>query len=378
MDSHGFPYVTVRLNRGGAREDSKEIEAAQRMITDGTLTDVLVLVHGWNATQASAEGRYERYLQHARALLDGPLKDAFQARKLGVVGLVWPSVPDALQEDPHDLDNPVIVSAANEAFRDDRATLEMIQNNPTPTPELVTHLETRVKTSEIYHFEPDATEARAVGLPDPGFAGSSAGFWRDLVVWASYYEMRDRAGRIGLNGGRGLVRDLKVVKPDLKVHLLGHSFGGRLVAAIARGPAVDESLTLASLHIIQGAFSHYGFGRQNGDEPEGYFRPAIDQHVVEGPILVTYTKDDLALRILYELASRISNQTRDFVSRFGAIGYDGAMNVPAQDLVLSGSATLDFSKGTVYNLKSDGVIPNHGDVEQYDVVRAVLRAIEVT
>ena len=49
--------------------------------------------------------------------------------------------------------------------------------------------------------------------------------------------MKDRAGDVGRGGVNGVLRDMKKVRPDLRLHLVGHSFGGRLVTAAADGPA---------------------------------------------------------------------------------------------------------------------------------------------
>lgn len=377
---HGFPYATVQLDRNGAPVDPAELRRAMSELSALAPSDVLVLVHGWNATRTSAEARYGRYLGHARTLIDGRLAQDLRGRQFAVIGLVWPSIPESLQS-PTDARADDVRVAAQEAFPHDAELLRAVRAGQVPDREHVEQLIDRVTESEIFAQEPDLPGREPGRASLRGEALDLGTLWRDIVVWASYYEMRERAGRIGEGGGRGLVRDIQKAAPSAKVHLLGHSFGARLAASVARGPNGDPPLTLASLHLIQGAFSHFGFGAATGPAPEGYFRPVLTNRVVTGPILVTHTGNDLALSILYTLASTFAGHTWDAMERpnpFGAIGVTGALNAGAQSVVLKADDPLTFRKGQIYNLQSDAVIPNHGDVEQLDVVRAVLRGISVT
>lgn len=376
---HGFPYATVELDRNGAPVHPVELRRAMSELSAIRPSDVLILVHGWNATRSSAEDRYGRYLGHARTLMDGPLAQDLQRRQFAVIGLVWPSIPESLQS-PASASMDDVRAAAQEAFPHDAELLGAIESGQVVDREQVKRLIDRVTESEIFAQDPDLPERNLDRTALRGEAPDLGSLWRDIVVWASYYEMRERAGRIGEGGGRGLVRDIQKAAPNAKVHLLGHSFGARLAASVARGPDGDPPLKLASLHLIQGAFSHFGFGVATDQAPQGYFRPVVTNRVVTGPILVTHTEKDLALRILYTLASTFAGHDRNFTDahRFGAIGVNGALNAGAQPVVLNADAPLSFRNGQIYNLQSDAVIPNHGDVEQLDVVRAVLRGISVT
>lgn len=407
----GFPYVEVQFDRRGAVVDPAQVTAAQALVRDGPLDDLLILVHGWNSTPEAARGRYTRYLEHARTLLGGELQAPFQNRRLGALGIVWPSVPDALHEPPLQVPLETTVTAALSAFPGDthpqmHAALTDLQSSSSrpPTPDQLDAVRsaalTEVVTSSTYTHEPmvpgrnltsehiDAVLRQPVTEPSSVKAAlwvDSGGnpistFLRQLIVFASYYQMKDRAGFIGQSGARGLLNDLRRVRPGVRLHLLGHSFGGRLVTAAARGQDDDPALPIDSLHIIQGAFSHYSFAQATPSTPEGYFLRVVTEAQVRGPILVTHTANDLAVGIAYVIASALAGQTDRFravENLYGAIGNDGARRTPAQQLILSDDLPLNFQGGTVYNLQAD-MIPNHGDVEQLGVVRAVLYGVLAT
>ena len=57
--------------------------------------------------------------------------------------------------------------------------------------------------------------------------------------------MKERAGKVGRGGVNPLLREIRAAAPDLRVHLVGHSFGGRLVTAAAMGRAGSQSVAPA-------------------------------------------------------------------------------------------------------------------------------------
>ena len=81
---------------------------------------------------------------------------------------------------------------------------------------------------------------------------------------------------------------------SLRLHLMGHSFGALLVSAAAN--ALDSRL--ASLFLMQGAFSHSSFTETVplANHRRGRFRDVIDKKRVAGPIAVTWSKNDNAFQ----------------------------------------------------------------------------------
>src|ERR1700747_1465475 len=66
----------------------------------------------------------------------------------------------------------------------------------------------------------------------------------NILNYTTYYEMKTRAGTVGKNGLGPLVD--KISSKVDRIHLIGHSFGGRLVTAAANASKTNKlaSLTL--------------------------------------------------------------------------------------------------------------------------------------
>ena len=158
------------------------------------------------------------------------------------------------------------------------------------------------------------------------------GQFLNLTTW---YLMKDRAGKVGANGVAAAVRAVRAAAPGVKVHLVGHSLGGRVMAACAKALAEEGVHKVDSLTLLQAAFSHYGLSSTLHNKP-GFFRAVMDKSVVRGPLLSTYSAEDTVVGMAYAIASRLANDnTRaigDHNDEFGGIGRNGAQNA-AQSIV---------------------------------------------
>ena len=56
---------------------------------------------------------------------------------------------------------------------------------------------------------------------------------RRIANYATYYQMKTRAGLVGRQVLAPTLLRVRDKFPDLRIHLVGHSFGGRLVTAAA-------------------------------------------------------------------------------------------------------------------------------------------------
>src|SRR6185437_11606440 len=99
------------------------------------------------------------------------------------------------------------------------------------------------------------------------FSGIKAGAMRFLNYF-TYYEMKERAGTVGRKGVAPLVD--RLAGSVERIHLVGHSFGGRVVTSAASGSSTSKIQTLS---LLQTAFSHNGFSRSMG----GFFRDVVDK-----------------------------------------------------------------------------------------------------
>ena len=84
---------------------------------------------------------------------------------------------------------------------------------------------------------------RGLGRFFGGIAGS-VGQFLNLTQW---YVMKDRSGAVGSEGVARAVRELHKQCPDLRIHLVGHSLGGRLMASCAKTLSEKPILQVDSL-----------------------------------------------------------------------------------------------------------------------------------
>jgi hypothetical protein len=204
----------------------------------------------------------------------------------------------------------------------------------------------------------------------------------------TYYTMKDRAGIVGRTGVLHTILNIQAAAPSLRLHLVGHSFGGRLVTAAAN--ALSAPKTIASLLLLEAAYSHNGLAQNwdlNGDD--GSFRSVISLPKIGGNTLITHSVHDTAVGIAYPLASRIMNQVASAViggpdDKFGGMGRNGAQHTPeAFDDFLQPVgqlyAALPGGK-TIRNLNGDGPPPkptinSHGDVAKPEIAWAWLSGL---
>jgi hypothetical protein len=140
----------------------------------------------------------------------------------------------------------------------------------------------------------------------------------------TYYEMKKRAGNVGVGLADAVLAKLTPARP-IRLHLLGHSFGGRLVTAAANQWVPTNNVELFSVTILQGAYSHNALSPQIKPGLAGAFPSVVGKPT--GPITITHTHNDLACTIVYALASRLSRDISqgigDATDEFGAMGANG-------------------------------------------------------
>jgi hypothetical protein len=187
---------------------------------------------------------------------------------------------------------------------------------------------------------------------------------KDVLRIGTYWQMKKRAGVVGRDGLGLVVGRLGREAPDARVHLLGHSFGARVVSFSLAG--LPETMTgpkspVKSLFLLQGAFSHYAFA----DElPHDATRSGALKGMaarVDGPLLTTQSLRDYAVGVSYPAASLANNEDAAAFNtpskRWGAMGHDGAQAVRSTTFPLSEPGVrYPFMKGQWLNLDGNEVI----------------------
>ena len=233
----------------------------------------------------------------------------------------------------------------------------------------------------------------------PGGAASLGNFFRgvfngaqNLLNLFTYYEMKERAGFVGRFGVVDVLRRIQQRNPSLRLHLCGHSFGGRLVAAVLafRDPPTDSAQGIRSVMLLQAAFSHNGFAQKYDGSHDGFFRAAFDRQRLNGPIVITYTDRDRAVGLAYPIASRLRQQVASGLGNaedpYGAIGRNGALAKFAKadvdpavvKLKPVGDPYPPFQPRRIYNLEGAGFITGHSDVRGPEVVQALKHALDAS
>jgi hypothetical protein len=430
MDLSGIPYAELRFDKDGAVVSPDEENAVLALATRPGVTDLIVLAHGWNNDMDDARGLY-------RALADrlaGPSSET-----LGIVGVLWPSTRFA---DADLIPGGAAALAARPSIAElaaDLAALGTLLNNKAAAGGLATAAAAlpSIDTSESARrafvdgvraalqasigltagdeetpaaiFAADGAElldqlARPASLTRPrsGFGGAAdlgtphrptggaagldifGGFRnaaRNLLNYTTYYTMKERAGTVGFHGLAPVLARAHTTRADLRLHLVGHSFGARVVSAAATGGFSDPVLPLSSMVLLQAAFSHFGFAKDWDPGKDGLFRGCLSTHRVDGPILVTHTANDRAVGIAYALASRIAGQVAaalgDASDTYGGLGRNGALSTPEAlpGELLDVDGVYSFQHGKVHNLLADRFIHSHSDVTGPQVGLALRSAV---
>jgi hypothetical protein len=212
---------------------------------------------------------------------------------------------------------------------------------------------------------------------------------KDGVRVLSYTTMKARAGDIGRDGLGPLLAALHDRSSTVRVHLVGHSFGARLVSFALDGVGSPADSPIASVVLLQAAFSHWSFAHAQ-DNPfgrAGALHTVADR--VRGPLVATFSSFDWAVGIWYPKASFLARQDAAGVTvapRWGGLGAHGFQAVgPLEDRTMTddSSATYKFQSGIFYRVNADGVINDvegqsfsgaHSDIRKVPVVQLIVTA----
>jgi hypothetical protein len=161
-----------------------------------------------------------------------------------------------------------------------------------------------------------------------------------------------------------------------RLHLIGHSFGAKLVTGAVLGGAQAESLTL-----LLGAFSAFAFASEvpASDRP-GFYHRVLAERRVGGPIAVLYSVHDSALATFYaalsgeaDVGRRRSGSLQPLTPSKGpgcpavtvatsALGAVGARGVAAPEIDLVEAQRTGVPSYPIVNVDGSRVIRNREPV----------------
>jgi len=187
---------------------------------------------------------------------------------------------------------------------------------------------------------------------------------KEALRQATYWQMKNRAGVVGQRGLGPLLGRLSTTR--VRVHLVGHSFGARLVSfALAGLPSGQTPVRAVTL--LEGAFSHFAFANPLPFDAGRKGALAGMLARINGPLVVCFSSHDSAVGTFYPLASLAARDdsaaATDALFRWGGMGADGAQGVSAR---LDGiqpadpGTTYRFTPGQALNVDASEVVCTGG------------------
>jgi hypothetical protein len=356
FDTKGQPVSASQLARLIA--ESKRVGA----------TDLIFLAHGFRCAQSDATTLYTNLLA---TLL--PNLAAMTKRTFAIAGVYWPS-QEFRETCGNDVPPAKFVESILAKFGD---------GNDDPAEGLP--LLHEFTGAELLHklqsplVDQPAREGGALSLPLADPVHEAIDKFLNFMSWVA---MKKLSGEVGANGVAAAVRACQNELPAARIHLAGHSLGGRLMSACCKSLGRQQAPKIDSLSLLEAAFSHFGFSPDAGWGQPGFFRDVIAAQTVRGPIISTFSKLDSVVGTVYALASRLAHDRLqaigDSADPYGGIGHNGAQRTPES------IAIRLHRQGQPYQLRpgmitcldgSAGLITGHGDVTNPHVTYAVASAI---
>ncbi len=318
-----------------------------------------------------------------------------------VPGFADPADQDAVSEIGRLIDDGVALGPAeSEESRTQRILrIHEVIRTLAPTPSAGGTFEDAGETALLGSDDPVHAyqlAAQAFGSAPPASSTQGVGDWfrnaingaKDAVRVLSYTIMKARAGDVGHDGLGPMLAELHREVPGLNVHLIGHSFGARLVSFALSGVGTPDESPVGSLLLVQGAFSHWAFAQatDNPFDKAGALNAFADR--VHGPLVSTFTPFDWAVGVWYPRASFLAQQdiSADVAGRWGGMGTDGFQAVsPVGDKVMPalGGTDYGFVPGSFYRVDARNVINDttnqpfsgaHSDIGKFPVAELALAA----
>jgi hypothetical protein len=416
-------YLVVFDEQGRERRETGNSLLSEKVLAalgSEPVTDVFAMSHGWRADVAGAIAQYDDWSKN----LMGQTADiqAMTQRRPGfrpmLVGLHWPSEPwgnesiagsFAIDAAAPPLEDTVAKAAAEQNARlcggaEAEAELRTIYrayattDSPDTLPAEVEAAYRRLNGilrlgsegtapgQDMPAFDPQAIfhaakrDAEVDLLTGGSFGGLDWGSILAPLKILSFWCMKDRARTFGEGGAHGLLLAMQhqTASKDVRIHLMGHSFGCIVMTGAAAGPKDDAVLRkpVQSMVLAQGALSLWAYceSMPHGLRRPGYFSRLVTKRRCEGPIATTQSQYDTSVGKAYPLAAGLAQQESFDVSAelptYGGVGTFGIQGIDALTAGRKmGSASEDygFQGGRIYNLDGSDVISgNHGQQDAHN------------
>lgn len=413
-DGTEVPYYIVTFDKEGRCDSPRTRDHLVGQA--GRFTDIFVFSHGWNNDWKAATERYESFINGFMKMrqTEGLVAPAGYAPLL--VGIFWPSaVLVADDEEAPQIAASGSDAAMDRAVADERAAVseiadrltgqaverfyelaqrdalssdealelarilqpiyedgeaELASQAPTPEEMVAGWRASSPPPGDEGDPEDFGTATPTGGGPEAaGFLGKIKDLGRNAIRGTTVWMMKDRAGTVGAKGVGPLLSDL-LDTSGARVHLIGHSYGGKVVLSALCAPD-HLSRKVHSVLLLQPAVSHLCFADKVPvrDVPGGY-RSALER--VERPIFTTFSRQDAPLTKTFHLAVvRPSDLGEMKIAAageppnwFAALGGFGPRRAGERliDMRMPPSAYELDDTTRIYGLRGDTTISGHGDI----------------
>jgi hypothetical protein len=445
---NGFDFQAMHYDEHGNAQSGVE-EFAQHVKKE-KVTDAIFLCHGFRNDENAARTLYGNFLKSFSANASLPaVAEQLSSRKFAVAGVFWPSMifrenfdvqgsalsadiaPSAsarLQAMKSGLDGSgqAIIDQMTDLLSNDVSggdtqlklsglLINLAQSLPVEAENECRTAFAKAKPDVLRDslLAGDSIQVVAAGAgpggsmgiptlgPGPGAVGQAQSFFGPVVGFVAkflnlttFLLMFHRCGDIGTNGISQAVRRVRSLSSSVRVHLVGHSLGGRSITACAKQLVMNEpNLQVDSMMMLEAAYSHFGLSPAGAGlvpHPRGFFRDVVEKNAVKTPILATYSDRDSVVGFAYTSMAAVSlNRAQAFGdehSPFGGIGRNGVLDttdatkedlhVPNDAYTFSGSKIRNLNGSKIVNGKP--LIDSHGDVTNPAVTWAFASLVAIT
>lgn len=409
-----FPYYVMPYDKDGVCEGPQS--QAHLLANLPGVTDLFVFSHGWNNDWTAATTRYESFItgfQQLRTAHSLVLPDHYKPL---LVGVFWPSqamtwfesetgpefaatgtaqeaaatselhaalreIAAQLPPDKRQRFHTLAQSRRLEKGQDQELAdllagmLQGTQDTEAGTDSAPAAADLLAAAASFETPEPDLDEIGVATTDDAGepaaagFAGKVLSVLdpRNLVKPFTVWQMKDRAGTVGAKGVAPLLAQLLTKSDSARIHLIGHSFGCKVVmTAVSVMPESDRKVESALL--LQGAVSQYAF---SADVPErnkpGGFANTLTR--IRRPIIATFSQRDAALRKGFPLSVRRHDDVGELQfagkpSKYGALGGEGPQATKATMVKIKNPGdSYDLAHSErILGVDGTRTITGHGDI----------------
>ncbi|MFE4467754.1 hypothetical protein ACFRFH_02975 [Leifsonia sp. NPDC056824] len=335
---------------------AREIRSART--ANRPYSDIFFIAHGWMADLGGAIDTFSAWVEQMEKAIPPSLAGAAAFRPL-VVGVHWPS-------------------------------------RPLP-----------VRTQRKDHPLPHGLEPTAPGGPldlDTETKPTFTNVAYSVVPILSFFQMEARAGVVGREGAAKILAKLQDAAGEApdgtqggsapRFHLMGHSFGAKLLSETLRDPRPRHPANVRSVHtlfLVEAAFSTWGFDPKPNayKDPAGPFSTVLDpRRKVDGAAIAVTSKYDYALGRVFPGAERLEYMAKHFwrgsawrgwdtlpqsAPRAGALGFWSFSGVNScQDTIRKAPAVpqqYGFLAKQNYHLVGDAVIDTSDSVMGRNTVK---------